>query len=127
MFNLESLVKADKYNIQIDLQKYGEALKWYKEVKEIDLSDDDNKLCQDNKKRLILLDELEEEIDQGEINWLKSNKNRLLFDIQAEDKGFAFVDVMVIYLDNWKECNKVYEQWFYGDGEAYEFKSMIYS
>ena len=126
MFNLKSLIKADKY-FQIDLQKYGEALKWYKEVEEIDLSDDENEICKENRKRLVVLAELEEEIEMAEVNWLKSNKERLLFDIQPEDKEFAFVDVLTIYLDDWKECNKVYEQWFYGDGEAQEFKDMIYS
>ena len=75
--------------------------------------------------KLILLDELDEEIEQGEINWLKSNKDNLLFDIQLEDKEYAFVDVLEIYLGNWKEDNKVYEGWFYGDGEAQEFKNMI--
>jgi len=124
MFNLKSLEKAEKYNLQIDLQKYGEALEWYKKVEEIVLGDESEE-CKENRRKLILLDELDKEIEQGEINWLKNNKDKLLFDIQFEDKEYAFVDVLKFYLGEYKEDNKVYEGWFYGDGEAQEFKNMI--
>jgi hypothetical protein len=116
MFNLELLEKAQKFNVNINT--YNNAINWLKNVNEINLSNDIDR------NNLVLLDKLENEINQAEINWLKANKDNLLFDVQFEDKGYVFVDVLEVY-DN--KNNKVYEQWFYGDGESQEFIDMIYA
>lgn len=117
MFNLKSLEKADKYNFIIDTEKYGNALNWFKNVKEIIIGGENEDV-----KNLRILDQLDEDIEQAEINWLKRNCEHLIFDIQFEDKGYAFVDVLMVYDEN---DNNVFEKWFFGDGESQEFINMI--
>jgi hypothetical protein len=113
MFNL-NLKEVEKFGFVFNEQKYSKVLQWYKNVEEIVLKND--------REKLKLLQELEKEIYQAKITWLKHNKNNIYYSIDFEDAGYAFVDILKIYDEN---DNVVYQAEFMGEGQAEEFINEI--
>jgi hypothetical protein len=107
------LQKASKYGYNINGEKYGAVINWAKEIKEVKLSRD--------REYLILLSEMEKEVDDAEIQWLKDHHKELSFCNEFEDRGFAFGDVLTIE----RNGTLVTTVDFYGDGEAEDFIEMI--
>lgn len=106
----------EKFEFKYDEQKYGEVLEWYKNTEEIFLNDDKDR------EKMLLLDEFKEEKYQAKINWLKRNKDKLVFNTEFEDAGYAFVDILTIYDE---EDNEIHKEKFMFEGDAEEFIDMI--
>ena len=107
----------EKFEFKYDEQKYGEVLEWYANVEEIFLNGGN-----DDREKMLLIDEFNKEKYQAEIDWLKQNKDKLVFNNEFEDVGYAFVDILTIYDEN---DNEVYKTSFMHEGEADEFINMI--
>lgn len=108
------LEMSNKYDYKIDMNKYGTIIEWADKLKEV-------KVERDREKLLKYL-ELEKEVENAEVEWLKHHHKELIFDVHFEDKGYAFVDVLTI-TDT--EGNDITTFYFYGDGEAEEFIDLI--
>lgn len=109
------LEMSNKYGYKIDMNKYGSVIEWADKLKEVKVERD--------REKLLAYFELEKEVENAEVEWLKLHREELVFDVQFEDKGYAFVDVLTI-TDT--EGNDITTFYFHGDGEAEEFIDSIY-
>lgn len=113
--NINLLIeKANKFDC--DISEFEKAIKWQQNIKEI--------YCQDpvHKKYMSKLFELEKVIDKAEEIWIKDHHTELNFDIQFEDSGYAFVEVLSV---SDKNGTLITQMWFYGAGEAQEFVDCV--